>query len=71
MVTCSTWRFRTILAFVAVLLLIAFLTLPPREVPKATMSTGDTGVIHIVHFQFKAGTSESDKQHVRFVEALK
>lgn len=27
----------------------------------------DTGVIHIVHFQFKAGTSESDKQHVRYL----
>ncbi|ROW06617.1 hypothetical protein VMCG_04244 [Cytospora schulzeri] len=25
---------------------------------------GDTGVIHIVQFQFKEGTSESDKQNV-------
>lgn len=68
MVTCSTWRLRTILAIVAVVLFIAFFTLPPRQVPKATM--GDTGVMHIVHFQFKAGTSESDKQHVRCAEAL-
>lgn len=57
----STWRLFAV--FASVLIIVVYF-LSSHELSDSTRM-GSSGVIHIVHFQFKAGTSESEKQHVR------
>lgn len=56
-----TWRLFTV--FSSILIIIIYF-LSSHELSDST-KMGSSGVIHIVHFQFKAGTSESEKQNVR------
>lgn len=55
-----------LIAILAAVVFVTLFTLSIRELPGAT-TMADTGVIHIVQFQFKADTTESDKKQVRWV----
>lgn len=57
-----------VIAILAILLFITFFAISIRDWPDSTMMA-DTGVIHIVHFQFKAGTTESEKKEVCYIFA--
>lgn len=57
-----------VIAILAILLFITFFAISIRDWPDSTMMA-DTGVIHLVHFQFKAGTTESEKKEVCYIFA--